>query len=703
MLSSMVRLDSNPLTPPPQTNTASRQKRLFLFGLRGLLCALSSSLAVFACATFDVWPLAWISLLPLLFVLLNTQGVPQTRHPTLWGWWMGTLMIMGGFAWMLPFFMRFAHLPLLASLPLFVLFSAYHGLVVALFSKLLCFFRKHLDVSVTWLAPLLWVVCEFCFPCIFPWYLAITQAWNVPVIQIAEFTGPLGVSFVLALTSGALFDVITAAWRKELRWNTLRSPLFAGLFIVGSLVVGKIRIEQVSKQRAQADKIRIGMVQPNVSMEQKFKHSLQEQLHKLHEGAAALEKQGVDLLIWPETSYPYKLSHEFSQDFSSAHLHQIRRGFQAPLLFGAVTDAPNPESWYNTVFFLNKQNVITGRVDKNFLLVFGEYLPYGTHLRFLKDWIPDISLGTPGTQPSVVPFLFKGRQYYLGPLVCYEDIMPSFGRRLFAGKHPPHLLINLTNDAWFGDTAEPYEHLALSVFRAIEHRVDLVRSTNTGVSAFIDATGRLYAQTNVVDLQKKDVPVTLLHNTAALMVPSGFYQIWGDSFGFVCLGIVLLLGVLARLRARKSVRWLYLLISSALLHLCVFAAALCLPSLYLYPTYAALVHRNEALYSEDDLFRATWLLTLVLGVASGILGFVLERFNQRHAMWWFAEDKRPNARLEILTALSSVTIIPVILWGRMEGNTAAVVVVTGLCALCALLGESIALRLAKNLKMRKSS
>src|SRR5205814_5021079 len=93
---------------------------------------------------------------------------------------------------------------------------------------------------------------------------------------------------------------------------------------------------------------------------------------------------------------------------------------------------------------------------------------------------------------SVTTFPFG--PWRLAPMICYEDIIPSFGRRLVAQEPPPNLLVNITNDAWFGATSEPYEHMALAVYRAVEHRLDLVRAVNTGVSAVIDATGRVRAK-----------------------------------------------------------------------------------------------------------------------------------------------------------------------------------------------------------------
>src|SRR6185503_5660397 len=127
--------------------------------------------------------------------------------------------------------------------------------------------------------------------------------------------------------------------------------------------------------------------------------------------------------------------------------------------------------------------------DKRYLVPFSEYLPGRDVFPALGRWLPDGAGNlAAGAAAAVLPLHMPSGTYRLGPTICFEDTLPYFGREI--GALRPHLLLNMANDAWFGDTSEPWEHLALSVFRAIELRTDLVRAVNTGVSAFIDASGR---------------------------------------------------------------------------------------------------------------------------------------------------------------------------------------------------------------------
>lgn len=258
-----------------------------------------------------------------------------------------------------------------------------------------------------------------------------------------------------------------------------------------------------------------------------------------------------------------------------------QRGFAVPLLFGAVTWEPEDHPpaagrrWqrrhFNSALLLGADGRVDGRIyRKNKLLVFGEYIPLGRSFPWLYDLLPEASSFTPGSEVrvfslplepaasrrkpdrSAAPSPRAGAQaaVRLGMMICYEAILPRFAGRF--GEPFPDLLVTLTNDAWFGTHGEPWLHLALTVFRAIEHRVPLVRSTNTGISAVVDPTGRIAAHTSVehAEVLVQDVPILRGGRSA--------YRLVGDLFsGLVlaaCAGLVLAAAVPTRQRKvqRKS-------------------------------------------------------------------------------------------------------------------------------------------------------
>jgi apolipoprotein N-acyltransferase len=209
------------------------------------------------------------------------------------------------------------------------------------------------------------------------------------------------------------------------------------------------------------------------------------------------------------------------------------RGFSTPVLFGVITgrdrpDFPGEQDTFNTAVLIDRDGRVVGRYDKTYLLIFGEYLPFADWFPFLKKWLPEAGDFSPGT--SVETFDFEGVR--LGILICYEDIIPAFGRKLAAKS--PDILLNLTNDAWFGKTAEPYLHLQLATFRAIENRRYLLRSTNTGVSAVVDPVGRIVKQTSLDDAE------TVLADVA-VMSGETIYQRYGDVFAWASCGIAVVL------------------------------------------------------------------------------------------------------------------------------------------------------------------
>lgn len=677
---------------------------------RILLSVLAGTLLFLACADFDIWPLAWLGMVPLLWVLLDGDGQPRTEHPFFYGYITGLFANGGGFYWIVGLLMRFGHMPFVAALPIFLLLIAYQALTFGIFATILCRIRRHVDAPVTWLAPLVWVACELCVPYVFPWYLSITQAWVPPVIQIADITGPLGVSFVLVLSNGALWQVSQtlrsgrSLFRGEagrLLPEPLRPAAAAAVTIIICLGYGEMRIHQVERARAAAEKVKVGIVQANIGINEKFVPGLREEQHALHVRLSQeLSQKGAELLVWPESSYPYPLPRSFNHDFPADDARMLQRDYQVPLLFGALTLERRGAHWapYNTALLLDKNGVVTGTFDKNFLLIFGEYLPFANQLAFLRELIPEISNFERGTETRTFPFEHHGYRYSIGPMICYEDIIPAFGRRLFADPNPPNLMVNITNDAWFGATSEPYEHLALAVFRAVEHRVDLVRAVNTGVSAFIDATGKIQRKSASFDpVLTPGVPPIALIEDMALLPPGGFYQRLGETFGGGCLVLVMLLGLLARRRAGLPMHIAEQGLAILALHGAVLLAASLLPGEGLLRAfYAALLHRGEAAIPDPLLFQATWQLAVVLVLASGALGLWLgRRLSGSHEPP--PEDRTPSipGRLELMLAILATTVVPVVFFGRMEGNTGGVVILSCLASAVGLLGLRISTRFSK--------
>jgi apolipoprotein N-acyltransferase len=486
-------------------------------------------LVVLSSANFDIWPLAWVAWVPVIWIVLDER----TERAWPYGLLCGLATQAGGFYWFVRYLQRFAHLPLIAAVPIFILLIGYQASGWMLFGYLLRRLHKAAGVPVTFLAPILFVAIEFVMPNIFVWYFAITQAWLTPVIQIAEITGPLGVSFLLILCNAMLYDA-AHAWHRRTPFPAFRIAAAAAI-LIAAIGFGLVRVQQVRASRDQSPTFTVGVVQANVGIHQKARvEDAQNQLFTHQRLSAQLEQAGADLILWPELSYPYLFRRDQERDWLLGDLRRVHNGFQTPIIFGALTGGAAFRYPYNSAILLDRDDNIRGRFDRNILILFGEYIPFYERLQFIKRWVPDADNFSRGTDVAVLPVQTGVGTVNVAPMICYEDIFPSFGRRLARLK--PNLLVNLTNEAWFGNTSEPWEHLALSVYRAVEMRLDLVRAVNTGVSAFIDSTGHVYAKTAAVDPDETSSaqPETLLQKVAVQQVQTVYARL-GEWFGISCL------------------------------------------------------------------------------------------------------------------------------------------------------------------------
>lgn len=524
-------------------------------GRRLGLSLLAAVLLFVSVPTFGLWPLMWVALVPQLLVALDASTPKRAFR---WGWLTGFVANAGGFYWMSGLLERFGHMPAIEALPIVGLLVAYQGLAFAVFSWGVRRLRDRTGLPLVLLAPLVMVTIELGMPQIFPYYLAISQAFVPHVIQIADLTGPLGVTALMLAFNGAVLD----AWLLRARGarGAGRGLAIAGALVVLDLVYGVARLHQVDAQRAAAPKVRTGLVQANVGILEKWDPREFARLLAIHQHESAeLARAGAEFLVWPESSYPYafpRAPHALPGDLPADDPRRVRRGFDTPLLFGAVTHhvgppgAPHDRFPFNTALMMDGAGRFTGSYDKVFLMMFGEYIPFYDQIPWFTQLFPEASNFNRGSEPARFPLEVGGHAYALGPLICYEDILPGFARRV--AKLGPNAFVNITNDAWFGRTAEPYQHLALAVFRSVEHRLEMVRAVNTGVSAHIDAGGRVLAQTVSVDPDEVPTPTpkTLLVDLA--MLPGGgAYRNIGDLFGFACaLAVVALIVRSPRRRAR---------------------------------------------------------------------------------------------------------------------------------------------------------
>lgn len=424
------------------------------------------------------FPLAWCAFAPLFWIVTHADS---WQRALLWGWLAGFLTHLLGFYWLVYTVHVFGEFPYSVSVVVFLIYAALQGLQMAIFAVLV---KRFGFGPLSVLPALFWVTIEFWFPLLFPWYLANSQVSRATFIQSADLVGPYGASFLIMWFNTAVYDAFIS-WKRgrAVRWSAL---LCIALCVFASVVYGILRLKTVTAETAKAVKLTVAAVQGNIDIDLKWnpvevKHNLEkyQDLTKQTEGAA--------LVIWPETAVELWLPENLAQ-VPAEIMPALNRG--QFFIFGSRSFSGRFSGRdfkaFNTAFLSDGSGRILSHYHKQVLLAFGEYLPFVAILSKLPA-MPFAEGFTPGDGPHTLDLPGAGR---VAALICYEDLMPAVARP-FVKTGKANLLVNVTNDAWYGRTVAPWQHARLAQWRAIETRRNLVRVTNTGVTSVIDAKGEM--------------------------------------------------------------------------------------------------------------------------------------------------------------------------------------------------------------------
>ncbi len=502
-----------------------------LTSLDTLLSSISGLLLVLSFPKSEFSGLAFIAILPLLYTLNR----PRRKVPALvCGVITGFIFSIGGLYWLTITMENYGGVPRVISLILLVIFSFYLSLYVGLFAwGTVRVGKAGIPLMVS--APLLWVALEYARGHLltgFPWNLfGYTQYKNLLLIQISDVTAVYGVSFLLVLINAAFTQMLVTL--KNLRsFRELLAPILTLLISVGLTVsYGVYRINEIHAAQPERS-IKVGVVQGNIEQDQKWDPRFRDKILAIHTRLArmAAEEQP-DLILWPEASVPFYFM--VDREFQSKLLTLID-DIGIDLLFGSPDYIlkDGERLFFNSVFLVSPGAELRGRYDKIHLVPFGEYVPLRKALFFVRPIIDQIGDMTPGRKVS----LMQTAKGTCGTPICYEVILPDLVRRfVLAGAD---FIATLTNDNWFGQSSAPYQHFSMAVFRAVENRVPLVRSANSGISGVVAADGRILKKTGIFEESVFTERITFLERSKT------FYTRFGDIFAFLCIaGSVLCLAV----------------------------------------------------------------------------------------------------------------------------------------------------------------
>jgi len=308
--------------------------------------------------------------------------------------------------------------------------------------------------------------------------------------------------------------------------------------VIGLPLAGHHRLEMLQHLRA-AGEVTVGVVQANVDQGRKWDPAFEVESIERHARLGAVARQaGAELIVWPETAVPFYFQAESP---GRDRIIDFARTEEVDVLFGAPAFEYvgfRGMRLFNRAYLVARDGSVGGFYDKLQLVPFGEYVPFQSVLFFVEAVVEGVGNFVPGTEATVFT-LPQGR---FGVLICYEGIFPRLSRDLV--KRGAGFLVNITNDAWFGNTSAPYQHLAMVTLRAVENRVPVVRAANTGISAIVDIDGRIRWQTGLFEATARTDTVEWTHLRT-------FYTEHGDVFTALCgLASVVLIGYGALVRRR---------------------------------------------------------------------------------------------------------------------------------------------------------
>lgn len=519
------------------------------------LASLTGLLYPFCFPNFDMGMMAWIVLVPL-HVLLDR--LPARRAFGM-GWWAGWLASAGTMFWVVTAMHTYGKLALPLSYAGLALLAAYLGLYFGLYAFGVAWLRRAVPFLAFPAAPFLWVSLELIRTYLFsglPWALfGYTQYQWLPAIQIADLSGVYGVSFMIVLVNAAVSEIGLWVWSEGKVRSDRSFPWFsstaAALGMAFTLFYGQAALHH-GTQADTKPSLNIGLVQPNIDQAHKWDETYARETLTRYARLTARAAPGANLVIWPEAATPFlfEMQKSYRDEIASlASAHGV------PLLLGspALRYFQDGRPYLlNSAYLLSSGGDILGRYDKRHLVPFGEYVPLRSVLFFLDKLVEGIGDFEAGTVPTVLSLPGSGTRasgiagsppVRFGVVICFEVIFPALVREFV--RDGAEFMVTITNDAWFGDSAAPFQHFGMVVFRAVENHVAFARAANTGISGFIDRYGRILNATPIFE-------ETALTGQIPIRNAPTFYSHYGDVFAYGCVIITALLLIAARFWPQDS-------------------------------------------------------------------------------------------------------------------------------------------------------
>lgn len=503
------------------------------------LSVLSAALLVLSFPDFNLWPLAWVGLVPLFVAIAHR---PQRGSSFLLGWMTGTLFFYGSCYWATYSAIRYGHFPVWLAYLLLIPITLIVGLFIGMSCLLLARATMRWGIHALFLAAILWPALEWTRLGVtgMLWNaLGYSQAYAPALIQTARWGGVYLVSFLIVAVNAAIAFVILERSGRALKMSA------SAIICVVVLILAAFLAARSDSLTASSDKPAavVIAVQPDVPMDPVGSlaetTALIERHNELSESGLNERHEAADVprvVIWPESPMNFRYAgdaefREFIAGFAAQH--------HTSVLFNAQEPAPAGGS-YNSAVMVNEEGQLVAQYDKIRLLPFGEYVP-------LPRWLPGAS-----AIPALVGTFTPGEKYTLMPLgnartgvfICFESTFPFIARHFT--QDGADVLVNISNDGYLGETAVMHQHLANTVFRAVENARPVLRVTNTGITAYITAHGEVLDAT--AGFQPAVRTWTVNHATNG----QTFYTRFGDLFAGLCAALTLVVIAFSWRRMKRT-------------------------------------------------------------------------------------------------------------------------------------------------------
>ncbi|MDY6989393.1 MAG: apolipoprotein N-acyltransferase [Thermodesulfobacteriota bacterium] len=463
--------------------------------------------------------LAWVAFLPLFHAIKGKS--PQVSFKI--GFLAGLVHYATLLYWIAGVMETYGQLPVVVSWSILFLLVIYLSLYPAAFALLVAHLRTR-SGAYLWSAPFLWVALEYMRAFLlsgFPWEnLGYSQYSQLHLIQISDILGVYGLSALVVAVNAALFELWGAIRQKNA--SSWKPILAVALAVAGFLSYGTWRISKVERIAKGAPKRTVALVQGNIDQTKKWLPSFQgETVQRYGRLSLAVLQSRPDLIVWPETALPFYFLHD---EALTRQVVELVRACGVHFLVGSPSFCTCGQEmhWYNSAYLLNPAGEVLGKYDKVHLVPYGEYIPLKRFFPFLGKLVKAVGDFKPGTKGHLLSL----EDEKLGVLICFEVIFPDLARAMC--QKGAQLLVSITNDAWFGTSSAPYQHLSMAVFRAVENHIALARAANTGISAFIDPVGRIFDSTPLFEEAVRARPLPMMGEKT-------LYARFGDLFAAVCV------------------------------------------------------------------------------------------------------------------------------------------------------------------------